>query len=280
MSSYRFLTAFPSWALFHWSASWKSPPVHICILYQINAVIGRSPWTKKCRERLRMEKGKIVLRRDLASNSNNYMVIRIKEFETRCLSWAGQLFIRNPTLTISTVWRIPLRYPSSCWWRRAYTAKNPVKQGSCLITNAIARAIAFGGIAISSRMTASRSLTSVFVTSSAKFVRTIPGEMTVTRSWSPASWRSPTNRLLNISSLQSVYNFFHMLSRPVTDYLLGVSLIIFFSSPQAVMRLRIPTIFEPISLSHGRCKVRSRRQLLRLLKRSYFVFFCHLIGFR
>jgi len=62
----------------------------------------------------------------------------------------------------------------------------------CSIANAIARAIASGGIANLSRDSASLAFTSGFVTDSAKFVRTKPGEMIVTRSLSPASWRKPS----------------------------------------------------------------------------------------
>jgi len=62
----------------------------------------------------------------------------------------------------------------------------------CSIANAIARAIAAGGIANLSRAAASWAFTSGFVTPSAKFVWTKPGEMIVTRSLSPASCRKPS----------------------------------------------------------------------------------------
>src|ERR1700733_3453874 len=62
----------------------------------------------------------------------------------------------------------------------------------CSIAKAIARAIASGGIANLSRDSASLDFTSGFVTESVKFVRTKPGEMIVTRSLSPASWRKPS----------------------------------------------------------------------------------------
>jgi len=62
----------------------------------------------------------------------------------------------------------------------------------CSIANAIARAIASGDIANLSRDAASWAFTSRFVTPSVKFVRTKPGEMIVTRSLSPASWRKPS----------------------------------------------------------------------------------------
>jgi hypothetical protein len=64
--------------------------------------------------------------------------------------------------------------------------------GGCSIANAIARAIASGGIANFSLEAVSCAFTSGFVTSSAKFVLTGPGEITVTRSLSPASWRNPS----------------------------------------------------------------------------------------
>jgi len=62
----------------------------------------------------------------------------------------------------------------------------------CSIANTIARAIASGGIASLSRDAASWAFTSGFVAPSVKFVRTKPGEMIVTRSLSPASWRKPS----------------------------------------------------------------------------------------
>src|SRR5439155_688577 len=62
----------------------------------------------------------------------------------------------------------------------------------CSIANATARAIASGGIANLSREVSSWAFTSGLVTAAAKFVRTKPGEMIVTRSLSPASWRKPS----------------------------------------------------------------------------------------
>jgi hypothetical protein len=54
------------------------------------------------------------------------------------------------------------------------------------------RAIASDGIANLSRAPSSRAFTSGLVTPSAKFARTNPGEMIVTRTFSPASMRNPS----------------------------------------------------------------------------------------
>ena len=62
----------------------------------------------------------------------------------------------------------------------------------CSIANAIARAIASGPIAISPIVPRILAFTSGLVMDSAKSVRTKPGEMIVTRSLSPASWRKPS----------------------------------------------------------------------------------------
>jgi hypothetical protein len=62
----------------------------------------------------------------------------------------------------------------------------------CSIANAIARAIAAGGIANFSMDAEICAFTFSFVMDSAKFVRVKPGETTVTRSLSPASCRKPS----------------------------------------------------------------------------------------
>ena len=62
----------------------------------------------------------------------------------------------------------------------------------CSIANAMARAIAFGGIANLSMDATVCAFACGSVIDSAKFVRVKPGEMTVTRSLSPASCRKPS----------------------------------------------------------------------------------------
>src|ERR1700761_9239780 len=59
----------------------------------------------------------------------------------------------------------------------------------CSIANAMARAIAAGGIPIFSDRSTIWALTAGFVMESARFVWTNPGETPVTRSLSPASCR-------------------------------------------------------------------------------------------
>jgi hypothetical protein len=80
------------------------------------------------------------------------------------------------------------------------------RSAGCSIANAMARAIASGGIANLSRDSASWAFTSGFVTPSAKFVRTKPGEMIVTRSLSPASY--PANAPLSMA--HSSWSFWRM----------------------------------------------------------------------